>query len=99
MAQAEISGLNAQPLAHGEKRVVHQFLRHYTERRARGAVIVHHVVAHHCGAAAAGPGESGKDADKRGFARAIRAQQGKKFALLHFQVNALQSMQTAEMLV
>ena len=38
-AQAEVAGLEAQRLAHGEERIEHELLRHDAERAPRGAVV------------------------------------------------------------
>ena len=80
---AEIARLDAQSLAHIEKGVKHEFLRHHTQAAPGGGIVFLHIVAQDAGRTAAGPGQAREHADHGGFARAIGAEQAKKLAFLN----------------
>ena len=89
---AEVTGLNAQGLAHGKKWVEHQFLGHYPQQATGLGVVADHVVAVHQNPPAAGAGQAGQNADQAGFARAVGAEQTKKFALLNVETDMVQRL-------
>ena len=74
----EVAGLDAQGLAHIEKGVKHQLLRHHAQAAAGGGKVFLHIVTQDAGRTAAGPGQAREHADHGGFARAIGAEQAKK---------------------
>ena len=86
VADAEVARLDAQRLAHGEKRIEHELLRHHAERAARRAIVGDHVVAHHARAAASARVEAGDDRDQRGLAGAVGPEQAEELALLDREV-------------
>ena len=64
----------------------------HAQRAPRLAVIAHHVVPHDRGLAAAGEIESGQDADQRGFASPVGAEQAKKFTLLDIKAHTIECL-------
>ncbi len=93
--QAEIAGLHAQRLAHGEKRVEHEFLGHHAEHAAGLAIVPDHVVAHDLHAARIGAVEPGEDGNQRSLAGAVGAEQAEKLALLDLECDSAQRLQRA----
>src|SRR5687768_7221500 len=97
--QAVITGLNHKGFPNGKERIKHKLLRNHPQHAPRLPVMGNNVVSHYAGAAAGSAGEPCYDVDKRCFARTVGAEQGEEFALLYFQINASQSLQTAKALV
>ncbi len=95
VADAKVARLDAQGLAHIEKGVEHQLLRHDAQALARGGKVALHVVPQHGHAPAAGTRQPGKNADEGGFAGPVGAQQAKEFTFLDVQADILQRMETA----
>jgi len=69
---------------------VEQFLRHQSDLRAGGAVVLDDVVAVDQYATAAGIDDAADDADQRGLAGAVGAEQGEDLALADVEVDALE---------
>ncbi|MDT4876086.1 hypothetical protein FQZ97_1115020 [compost metagenome] len=72
-----------------------QFLRHQADGGACGAVVAHRVVAvgHH--RAFGGVDHAADDADQRGLAGAVGAEQGQDFAAADVQVDPLEGLEAA----
>ena len=87
---AEIAGLEAQRLAHVEKRVEHQFLGHHTKPAARLGVIGLHVVPLHQHPAAGGARQARQNADQGGLARTVGTEQAKKFAFFDVEADVVE---------
>jgi len=87
--------LNSEGFPHREKRVEHELLRHHAQRTPRFAVLVHHVKPHHARGAAGGNVETGQDADQRGLAGAIGAEQAEKLPLRDVEADAGERLQLA----
>jgi hypothetical protein len=87
---AEVAALDAQRLAHAEERVEHQLLRHDAQAAAGGRVVGHHVVAEHGHGAAARAGQASEDADQRGLARAVGAEQAEELAGLDVEAHIVE---------
>ena len=94
-ADAEIPGLQAQRLAHGEERVEHQFLRHHPEQPARAAVVPGDVRAENAYRAGIGPCQARDHIDQRGLARAVGAEQAEELALLDREAHSGERAQPA----
>ncbi|CFN70445.1 Uncharacterised protein [Bordetella pertussis] len=92
-AQAEIAGLDAQRLAHGEEWVVDQLLRHHAQGPAGGLVVGHDVVAAHAGAAGGGVRQAGQDRDQGGLAGAVGAEQAEELAVLDLQADIVERLE------
>ena len=89
---AKVAGLQAQGFAHIEERVKHQFLRHHPQLLARGGKVFLHMLAHDRDMAATGLGQTGKQADEGGLARAIGAEQTEELALGNVQAHVLECL-------
>src|SRR3546814_10078594 len=76
----------------GFESVSSEFLRHQADFRARGAVVLDYVVAIGGDGAATGLGQAANDADQRGLAGAVRAQQCKNLARSEEHTSELQSL-------
>ncbi|KML46587.1 hypothetical protein VL15_35280 [Burkholderia cepacia] len=90
--QPEIAGLDPQRLANSEERVEDEFLRHDAECAARTTEVLDDVVAAHRDTAFVGPGKPGEDADERGLACAVGAEQTEELAFLDRQADALERL-------
>jgi hypothetical protein len=90
VTDAEVTGLKPQRLAHIEKGVKHQLLRHHAKFAAGLGIVGLHVAAHHFDIATAGAREARQNADHGGFACTIGAQQAKKLALRNIEADAIQ---------
>ena len=95
VAQAEVARLHGQRFAHREERVEHQLLRHHAQRAACGAVIAADVVAHDARRAAIRAHQSRENADQRGLAGAIGAEQPEKLTAFDAEADAGQRLQAA----
>ncbi len=94
-ADAEVTRLDAQRLAHVEEGVEHQFLGHHAQLAARGLVVGLHVVAVHRDAALGGARQAGQDADERGLARPVRSEQAEKFTRFDVETDRTQGVEVA----
>src|SRR3569833_277708 len=99
LAEAEITRLYAQHLAHREEGIEHQLLRHPAQLRAGAAIAGDDIVSQHRDATAVGAHEARDDVDKRQLARAVGPEQAEKFAAVYGEVEAFQRMHGAIMLV
>ena len=86
----KIARLNPQNVAHFEKGVKHQLLRHDTQFAPGVGIVSLNIMPQHADFAAAGPCEAGEHADHRGFPRTIGAQEAKKFTLLYVKTDIIQ---------
>ena len=89
-ADAKIARLELQGLAHVEKRVVYQLLRHHAQAHAALVGVFARVVAHDADVALAQACQARHGRNQRGFARAIGAEQTKKLALFHIKAHAFE---------
>jgi len=69
-----------------------QLLRHQADGRAGGAVILHDVVAIGGDGAAGGIGHAANQADERGLARAVGAEQGKNLTTPDVEIHVLECL-------
>ena len=89
-AHAEVSGLEAEGLLHGEERVEVDLLRHQPHGAAGEPVVAHHVAAEHFHTAFAGEGGSRHQADEGGLPGAVRAEQREDLAAMDVQVDVVE---------
>ena len=93
---AEVAGLDAQRLAHGEERIEHQFLRHHAELPAR---LARSRPARRSPCTLTWPDvgarQAGQDADQGGLAGAIGSEQAEELALLDVEAHAVQGLERA----
>ena len=87
---AEVTGLDAQGLAHCEKRVENQLLRHHTQLTPGQCIVGDHVAAVHQNPSTGSARKTGQNADQTGFSRAVRPEQAEKFALLDVEADMVQ---------
>ena len=80
---------------HGFKRIGVQLLGHQANDAAGCAVVVHGVKAVGLHRALRGVGHAANNADERGFACAVGAEQGENFAAVDVQVNVLEGLKAA----
>ena len=92
----KISGLNGERLANREKRIEHQFLRHYAERTPRFAVLSCDVKTHYRKLAVVGARQPGENIDESGFAGAVGSQERKELALCNLQTYVPQRLNRAK---
>src|SRR5262249_49634344 len=98
-ADAEVARLQPQRLAHGEKGIEHQLLRHHAEQAPGAAVVPRHVGAQGARRSGVGPGEAGDHVDERRLAGAVGPEQPEEFALLDGEAHAGERPQRAEALL
>ncbi len=92
---AEVAGLELERLLDGEEGIEVDLLRHQPHRSAREAVVAHHVVAEHFHRALAGERRAGHQADERGLACAVRAQEREDLAAVDVEVEVIEGGESA----
>ena len=90
---AEQAAAEADGRPHRFERVGVQFLRHQADQRARGAIILVDVMAVDRDPAFAQIGDAADDADQRGLAGAVRAEQRKDLAAVDIEIDAVQRLE------
>src|SRR5213592_2172587 len=87
---AEQAAAEADGRPYGLKGVGVQFLRHQPDQRARGAIVPVDVMPAHGDAALAQIGDAADDADQRGLAGAVWAEQREYLTALNVEIDAVQ---------
>ena len=90
LAQAEVTRLELERLAHAEERIEHELLRDDAEASPCGSEIGDDVVAEHAHGAAVGARQSRDDRDERRLAGAVWTEQPEELALRDRQVDAVE---------
>jgi len=90
---AEQAAAEADRVPHRLESIGRELLRHQADQAARGAVVGANVEAIHLHAALRGRDDAADDADQRGLARAIGAQQREDLAALDVQIHALEGLE------
>ena len=92
-ADAKVTRLKPQRLAHIEKGVKHQLLGHHAQQAACLRGLGLHIAALNLGDARGGAGQTRQDADQGGFAGTVGSEQAKKLAFLDLQADAVEGLQ------
>ena len=94
-AQTVVPRLDRERLAHGEKRIEDELLRHHAEQPPRGPVLADDVVSEHARDAFVRPRKPGEHADQRRLAGAVRPEQAEEFPARDLEIDAGERLEGA----